>query len=106
MIERYTLPEMGKIWTDENRYRKWLDVELAVCEAWNELGAIPDDALKEIRSKAAFSVDRIEAIEKVVKHDVVAFTTSVAEHIGDLSRYFHLGLTSYDVVDNAISLLS
>jgi len=105
MIERYTLPEMGKIWTDDNRFQKWMDVELAVCEAWNELGEIPDEALQYIRKNAKFSVKRILEIESVVKHDVVAFTTSVADHIGDYSRFFHLGLTSYDVVDNAISLL-
>jgi len=105
MIKRYTLPKMGSIWTDQNRYQKWLDVEIAVCEAWNELGKIPDDALKEIKDKADFTTDRIDEIEKVVKHDLIAFLTSVAEHIGNLSRYFHLGLTSYDVVDTALSSL-
>ena len=105
MIKRYTRPEMGAVWTEENRYRKWLDVELAVCEAWNELGEIPDDALAEIKAKAGFSVERIDAIERVVKHDVLAFLTSVSESVGDLSRYVHKGLTSYDVVDTAFSLL-
>lgn len=105
MIERYTLPEMGSIWTEENRYQKWLDVELAVCEAWNRLGEIPQSALKRITKRAAFTIDRIEAIEKVVKHDVIAFLTSVAEHVGQDSRFIHLGLTSYDVVDTAFSLL-
>ncbi len=105
MIERYTLPEMGSIWTEENRYQKWLDVELAVCEAWNRLGEIPLSALKRINKRAAFTIDRIEAIEKVVKHDVIAFLTSVAEHVGEDSRFIHLGLTSYDVVDTAFSLL-
>ena len=105
MIERYTRPEMGAVWTDENRYRKWLDVELAVCEAWARLGKVPPGALREIRSKAGFSVKRIDAIEKVVKHDMIAFLTSVAEKVGPSSRYVHVGLTSYDVVDTALSLL-
>ena len=105
MIERYTRPEMGAVWTEANRYRKWLDVELAVCEAWSALGQIPKPALKTIRSKAGFSVERIDAIEKVVKHDIIAFLTSVAENVGPDSRYIHLGLTSYDVVDTALSLL-
>ncbi|MCR4410277.1 MAG: adenylosuccinate lyase [Candidatus Saccharicenans sp.] len=105
MIERYTLPEMGAIWSEENRYRKWLEVELAVCQAWARLGKIPPRSLENIRKKAAFSVQRIEEIEKVVKHDVIAFLTSVAEHIGDDSRFVHMGLTSYDVVDTALSLL-
>jgi adenylosuccinate lyase len=105
MIERYTRPGMGAVWIEENRYRKWLDVELAVCEAWSRLGKIPKPALKTIRAKAGFSVDRIDAIEKVVKHDIIAFLTSVAENVGPESRYVHLGLTSYDVVDTALSLL-
>ena len=105
MIKRYTRPEMGAVWTEENRYQKWLDVELAVCEAWNELGEIPDEALAEIKVKAGFSVERIDAIESVVKHDVLAFLTSVSETVGGLSRYIHKGLTSYDVVDTAFSLL-
>ena len=105
MIKRYTRPEMGKVWTDENRYRKWLEVEVAVCEAWNQLGEIPSESLNEIKQKANFSIKRIEEIESVVKHDVIAFLTSVAEFVGENSRYIHLGLTSYDVVDTALSLL-
>jgi adenylosuccinate lyase len=105
MIERYTLPEMGSVWTDENRYRKWLDVEIAVCEAWAGLGKIPGSALKEIKAKAGFSVKRIDEIERIVKHDIIAFLSSVAEKVGPNSRYIHLGLTSYDVVDTALSLL-
>jgi adenylosuccinate lyase len=105
MIERYTRPGMGAIWTEENRYRKWLEVELAVCDAWARLGKIPRPALRAIKEKAGFSVGRIDAIEKVVKHDIVAFLTSVAENVGPDSRYIHLGLTSYDVVDTALSLL-
>jgi adenylosuccinate lyase len=105
MIERYTRPAMGAIWTEENKYRKWLAVEIAVCEAWARLGKIPQSALRTIRAKADFSVDRIDAIEEVVKHDIVAFLTSVAEKVGPESRHIHLGLTSYDVVDTALSLL-
>ncbi|MCJ7580954.1 MAG: adenylosuccinate lyase, partial [Candidatus Aminicenantes bacterium] len=85
--------------------QKWLDVEIAVCEAWNQLGEIPSTALKRIKTKAGFSVERIEEIEGVVKHDVIAFLTSVAEHVGQDSRFIHLGLTSYDVVDTAFSML-
>jgi adenylosuccinate lyase len=105
MIERYTRPAMGAIWAEENKYRTWLQVELAVCEAWARLGKIPKGSLRTIKAKAGFSVDRIEAIEKVVKHDIVAFLTSVAEKVGPASRHIHLGLTSYDVVDTALSLL-
>lgn len=105
MIERYTLPEMGGIWTEENKYQKWLDVELAVCEVWSELGEIPSRALQRIKKKATFSLKRIEEIEKVVKHDVIAFLASVAENVGEDSRYIHFGLTSYDVVDTAFSIL-
>lgn len=105
MIKRYTRPEMGAIWEDQNRFQKWLDVELAVCEAWHELGEIPADAMERIKTKAAFDVDRIDEIERTVKHDVIAFLTSVAEFVGEDSRFVHLGLTSYDVVDTALSLL-
>ncbi|MGB7297308.1 MAG: adenylosuccinate lyase [Candidatus Aminicenantales bacterium] len=105
MIARYTRPEMGAVWSDENRYRKWLDVELAVCEAWAELGRIPVAALQRIKERAAFSPARIEEIERVVKHDVIAFLESVGETVGGDAHYIHLGLTSYDVVDTALSLL-
>ena len=104
MIERYTLPEMGRIWSQENRYQKWLDVELAVCEVQAERGIIPADAWKAICSKAAFDSKRIDEIEAVVHHDVIAFLTSVAEHVGPDSRYIHLGMTSSDVLDTATSL--
>jgi adenylosuccinate lyase len=105
MIERYTRPEMGAVWTDDNRYRKWLDVEIAVCEAWAKLGKIPAASLRRIKARAGFSAARIDAIERVVKHDIIAFLTSVAEKVGPDSRFIHLGLTSYDVVDTALSLL-
>ncbi len=105
MIDRYSRPEMKAVWSEENKYRKWLDVELAVCQAWAELGQIPKAALKTIEEKAAFDTARIEEVELTVKHDVIAFLTCLAEHVGVESRYIHLGLTSYDVVDTALSLL-
>ncbi|NJD55277.1 MAG: adenylosuccinate lyase [Nitrospirae bacterium] len=105
MIERYTRKEMGRLWEPQNRFRKWLDVEIAVCEAWAELGKIPKKALAVIREKAGFDVNRIDEIEAVVKHDVIAFLTSVAEKVGPESRYIHKGLTSSDIVDTAQCLL-
>jgi adenylosuccinate lyase len=87
MIERYTLPEMGAIWSPENKFQKWLDVEIAVCEVHAEDGIIPPDALREIKSKAAFTVERINEIEKTTDHDVIAFTTNLAENIGDAARF-------------------
>ncbi|MEJ2588651.1 MAG: adenylosuccinate lyase [Deltaproteobacteria bacterium] len=105
MIPRYTRPEMGRIWTEENRYRKWLDVEIAACEAMAEEGIIPREALKEIKENAGFSVDRILEIEAETRHDVIAFLTNVAENVGDASRYIHLGLTSSDILDTSLALL-
>lgn len=105
MIARYTRPEMAAVWTDENRYRKWLEVEVYACEAWNRLGAIPDEALEEIRSRARFEVARIEEIEAEVKHDVIAFLTNVAEHVGPSSRFIHMGMTSSDVLDTSLAML-
>ncbi len=105
MIERYTRPAMGVLWSLQNKYQKWLEVEIAVCEAWAEMGEIPPDALATIKQKAGFDVQRIEEIEATVKHDVIAFLTSVAEHIGPESRFVHKGLTSSDVTDTALCLL-
>jgi adenylosuccinate lyase len=105
MIERYTLPEMGAVWSLQNKFQKWLDVEIAVCEVHAEDGIIPPDALHEIKSKAAFTVERINEIEKTTDHDVIAFTTNLAENIGDAARFVHYGLTSSDVVDTANALL-
>lgn len=105
MIERYTLPEMGAVWTLQNKFQKWLDVEIAVCEVHAEDGTIPQDALAEIKAKAAFTVERINEIEKTTDHDVIAFTTNLAENIGPASRFVHYGLTSSDVVDTANALL-
>ncbi len=104
MIERYSRPEMSRIWELENKYAKWLEVELLACEAHAARGRIPGDALKRIREKAAFDVARIDEIEKTVKHDVIAFLTSVAESIGDDSAYMHMGMTSSDVLDTGLAL--
>ena len=104
MIPRYTRPEMGNIFTDTNRYSIWLEIELLACEAQAELGAIPYDAVKIIREKAQFNVDRINEIELEVKHDIIAFLTSVGEFVGPESRFIHLGMTSSDVVDTALSV--
>ena len=92
---------MARIWSEENKYSKWLDVEIAVCEVLAEKGQVPADALSEIKEKAAFSVERIHEIEAVTRHDVIAFLNSVAESVGEASRFIHLGLTSTDVVDTA-----
>ncbi|MBL7203004.1 MAG: adenylosuccinate lyase [Desulfobacteraceae bacterium] len=105
MINRYTRPEMGSIWEDENRYAKWLDVEIAACEAMSEEGIIPAKSLKVIKEKAGFSVDRIMEIEEETRHDVIAFLTNVAEYVGPESRYIHLGLTSSDILDTSFALL-
>jgi len=104
VIERYTRPEMGAIWTDEARFQAWLDVEIAVVEAQVQLGTIPPEALREIREKAAFDVNRIKEIEAEVKHDVIAFLTNVNENVGDAGRYIHRGMTSSDVIDTALAL--
>ena len=95
---------MGKIWEDQNKYQRWLDVELAVVETLAESSIIPKEDAAEIKRRAAFSVDRINEIETEIKHDVIAFTTSVAEHVGPASRFFHFGLTSSDVLDTAMAL--
>ena len=105
MIERYTLPEMGALWSEETKFQKWLEVEIAVCEVHAEMETIPREALEQIKSKAKFSVDRIHEIEKTTDHDVIAFTTNLAESIGDAARFVHYGLTSSDVVDTANALL-
>ncbi len=105
MISRYTRPEMGRIWSNENKFRMWLAVEVAASETLADAGLVPKSAAREIRRKAGFDLDRIFAIEAEVKHDVIAFTTAVAERIGPASRWLHYGLTSNDVVDTAQALL-
>ena len=105
MIERYTRPEMGQIWTLENRYKAWLKVEVAVCEAWAKAGKIPASAVETIKAKAAIDVDRILEIEETTRHDVIAFITSLEEKVGPDARFIHLGCTSSDIVDTAGALL-
>src|SRR6186713_2744205 len=104
MIRRYTHPEMGTIWTEQRRYETWLEVELAAAEAMSEAGLVPSDAARELRAKATFDIGRIEEIEQTTQHDVIAFTTAVAEKVGPAARCLHFGLTSSDVVDTAQAL--
>ena len=104
MIKRYTREAMGLIWTEENKFRTWLEVEVLVCEGMAKLGMIPKRAAQNIRKKARFSIERIEAIEVETKHDVIAFLTNVAEAVGPDARYIHLGLTSSDVLDTAMAV--
>jgi adenylosuccinate lyase len=104
MISRYTLPEMGRIWSEENGFQKWLEVEILAAEAMAELGKVPKAAIDRIRKKARFNVDRIREIEREVKHEVIAFLSSVAESIGDDARFLHLGMTSSDVMDTALAI--
>ncbi|WP_063406325.1 MULTISPECIES: adenylosuccinate lyase [Prochlorococcus] len=104
MIERYTLPEMGEIWTDRAKYQSWLDVEIAACEANCQLGKIPETEMQQIRERATFEPQRILEIEAEVRHDVIAFLTNVNEHVGDAGRYIHVGMTSSDVLDTGLAL--
>jgi adenylosuccinate lyase len=104
VIERYTLPEMGDLWSETYKLKTWLDVEIAVCEAQAELGYIPAAAVEEIKAKANFDPKRVLEIEAEVRHDVIAFLTNVNEYVGDVGRYIHLGLTSSDVLDTALAL--
>ncbi|MBX6358550.1 MAG: adenylosuccinate lyase [Acidobacterium ailaaui] len=105
MIARYTRPQMGRIWNEENKYRAWLAVEVAASETLAEDGIVPQEAARAIRERGKFSVERIQQIEAEVRHDVIAFTTAVAENVGPESRWLHYGLTSNDVVDTALALL-
>ena len=104
MIPRYTNPEMGRIWSDQRKYEAWLQVEVAAVDAMARAGIVPEEAARDIRARAAFSVDRIEEIEQVTQHDVIAFTTAVAERVGSSARWLHFGLTSSDVIDTAQAL--
>lgn len=104
MIERYSREEMKKIWDLQSKFQYYLDVEIAICKAYNRLGQIPDSALKEIINKACFSIERIDEIEKEVHHDVIAFLTNVNENVGKSSRYIHMGVTSSDIIDTALAL--
>ncbi|MBA3037692.1 MAG: adenylosuccinate lyase [Desulfobacterium sp.] len=105
MIQRYTRKIMGDIWTDENKYKTWLMVEVFACEAMGKIGRIPEAAVLNIKNKANFSVDRINEIEAITKHDVIAFLTNVAEYVGPDSRYIHMGLTSSDILDTSTAYL-
>ncbi len=104
MIERYTRPEMGRIWSEENGFQKWLEVEILAAEGLARMGKVPKAAISRIRKKARFNVKRIRAIEREVKHEIIAFLSSVAESIGDDARYLHVGMTSSDVMDTALAL--
>src|SRR4249919_3230285 len=104
MIQRYTHPEMGRIWSDQRRYETWLLVETAAAEAMAAAGIVPPDAARDIRERGAFDIARIEAIEQITQHDVIAFTTAVAEKVGPSARWLHFGLTSSDVIDTAQAL--
>ena len=104
MIERYTLPEMGRIWTEEAKFKSWLEVEIAACQANFELGKISKNDFNEIKSKANFNSERIKKIEQEVKHDVIAFLTNLNEYVGDSGRHIHVGMTSSDVLDTGLSL--
>ena len=106
MIKRYTRPEMGTLWTDVSKFQTWLDIEIYACEAQAELGIVPKDAIPVIRERADFSIDRINELEKTLNHDVIAFLTNVAENVGENARFIHLGLTSSDIGDTALSALS
>jgi len=105
VIPRYSREKMEKIWSPENRYRKWLDVEIFACEAMARLGKIPSGAVKSIKEKAVINVQRIEEIEKTTKHDVIAFLTSVTEQVGEDGRFIHMGLTSSDILDTSLAVL-
>jgi len=103
MISRYSLPDMKKIWSDENKFNTWLKIELLACEALCELGDIPEKSLEKIKDKSKFDMKRIHEIEKIVKHDVIAFLTSISEKVGEDARFIHMGLTSSDILDTALS---
>ncbi len=104
MIERYTLPEMGAIWSEESKFNNWLKIEVAACEAWATLGKIPTGSVEVIKARAQFDIKRISEIEAEVRHDVIAFLTNVGEYVGDDSKYIHLGLTSSDILDTGIAM--
>jgi adenylosuccinate lyase len=105
VIARYSRPEMSKIWEPENKFQKWLDIEIAACEAWKELGEISSKSLSIIKKRAKFNISRIDRIEKTVKHDVIAFLTSVAENVGPEAKNIHKGLTSSDILDTSLAVL-
>jgi len=105
MIDRYTLPQMGRIWEPKRKFETWLEIEIAACEAWAKLGKIPKKDLKLIKEKAAFDIEGIDEVENISKHDVIAFLTNVAGYVGPSSRFIHMGLTSSDILDTSLALL-
>ena len=104
MIPRYSRKEIRKIWEPENKFKIWLDIEIAICEALEKVGVIPKSALKNIKTNSSFNVSRIDQIEKEVKHDVIAFLTNIAENVGADSKFIHMGVTSSDIIDTALSI--
>src|SRR3989338_3303424 len=104
MIERYTLPGMKRVWELENKFRKWLTIEILACEAMAEKGEIPKKAIDAIKERASIDIEHINKVELDVKHDVIAFLTSISEGIGEESKYLHLGLTSSDILDTGLAL--
>lgn len=104
MIRRYTLAEMGKVWSEENRFQTMMDIEIYACEAMADMGQIPQEAYRQIKEKAAFDIKRIDEIEQITRHDVIAFLTCVGEYVGDASKYIHMGMTSSDILDTALSV--
>jgi len=104
LIRRYTLPEMGKVWSEENRFQTMMDIEIYACEAMADMGQIPQEAYKQIKEKAAFDIKRIDEIEQITRHDVIAFLTCVGENVGEASKYIHMRMTSSDILDTALSV--
>lgn len=104
MIERYTLPDMGQVWSEQTKLTNWLKIEILACEAWARLGVIPSPALQNIKNRASFDLNRVKEIEAEVRHDVIAFLTNVAENVGEDSKYIHMGLTSSDILDTGLAL--
>ncbi|NLV16393.1 MAG: adenylosuccinate lyase [Syntrophomonadaceae bacterium] len=104
MIERYTLPEMGRVWSEQAKLENWLKIEVLACEGWAELGLLPRESLKNIQARASFDIDRVQEIEEEVRHDVIAFLTNVAEHVGEDSKYIHMGMTSSDILDTGLAM--
>ncbi|MCX7917431.1 MAG: lyase family protein, partial [bacterium] len=105
MIPRYTRKEMAEIWSEENKFKKYLDIEIAVLEAWSELGVVPKDSLERIKKNVKVNIERINEIEKITNHDVIAFVEQISETVGEDGRYIHLGLTSSDVIDTSFALI-
>ena len=105
MIERYTRERMAQVWTDQNKYHKWLDIEVLICEAYTQLNVIPSEDMKNIKEKARFDVQRVLEIEERTRHDVVAFIENVAEYVGPSSKYIHMGVTSSDILDTSFACL-